>query len=61
MKKCSKCKKIKELPDFYKSRNTKDGYDVICKVCTKLIHRSPRVGHIGNSGKKIIRGQVCYM
>lgn len=36
MKKCTKCKKEKELKDFYKNKNTKDGYAYNCKSCTNL-------------------------
>jgi len=32
-KRCSKCKQIKELSDFYKDRSHKDGYCSECKIC----------------------------
>ena len=34
MKKCNKCKEIKELFLFHKHSRFKDGYRSICKVCT---------------------------
>ena len=33
MKKCSKCKKPKQLSEFYKSKSRKDGHQVWCKKC----------------------------
>lgn len=33
MKKCSKCKKIKSLDDFNKSKNAKLGVNHYCKIC----------------------------
>ena len=33
MKKCSKCGIIKELNQFHKDKNSKDGYKVWCKEC----------------------------
>lgn len=32
---CLKCNKIKELNDFYKDKNRKDGYYPYCKECSK--------------------------
>lgn len=32
-KKCSKCKKDKELTEFHKNKSRKDGYQHICKEC----------------------------
>jgi hypothetical protein len=34
-KKCSKCKEVKEIDEFYISNNTKDGHQSICKLCSK--------------------------
>lgn len=39
MKKCSRCSEIKQLSDFYKSKNTKDGYLGYCKVCDSLMRQ----------------------
>jgi len=36
MKKCTKCKITKELSEFYKSSNRKDGTQSYCKKCTAL-------------------------
>ncbi len=33
MKRCTKCKKIKPLTEFYKDKNAKDGHMCRCKVC----------------------------
>lgn len=33
MKKCADCKLYKEVTDFPKSRNRKDGYHPYCKIC----------------------------
>ena len=33
MKVCSKCKVEKELSEFHKQRNSKDGYKSLCKSC----------------------------
>jgi len=33
MKKCPKCKELKEVSEFYKSKSTKDGLRTWCKVC----------------------------
>jgi hypothetical protein len=32
-KKCSKCRKIKPISEFYKRKNYKDGYCSQCKIC----------------------------
>lgn len=36
MKKCNKCKKYKNLKEFYKSKTGKDGVLAICKKCARL-------------------------
>lgn len=33
MKKCSKCKIEKDLGEFHKSKSSKDGYQLRCKIC----------------------------
>lgn len=33
MKKCTKCKKVKEFKDFYKAKSFKDGLTYECKIC----------------------------
>lgn len=43
LKKCSKCKEIKGVEDFYLSKQKKDGYDYWCKLCklkNNRIHNS---------------------
>ncbi len=34
-KKCSKCKKVKKLGEFYKDKGKRDGYKYNCKECNK--------------------------
>jgi hypothetical protein len=40
MKKCNTCKLIKLEKDFYKNKNSTDGYDSYCKECHKTRFRS---------------------
>jgi len=35
MKKCSKCHETKELTEFCKNKNKKDGLNIICKPCAR--------------------------
>lgn len=35
MKTCIKCKEIKALTEYYKSKSAKSGYNNVCKVCKK--------------------------
>ena len=39
-KKCTKCKEVKPLKDFVKSKNNKDGYTGSCKVCSNKIKQA---------------------
>ena len=34
-KQCTKCKEIKNISEFYKNKNTKDGFSYVCKICSK--------------------------
>lgn len=34
-KMCTKCKTVKPVTEFYKNRNSKDGYAWNCKQCSK--------------------------
>ncbi len=36
MKKCPRCKKIKEFVEFWKDKQRKDGLTFICKACHKI-------------------------
>jgi hypothetical protein len=36
-KKCHKCEIEKEIKEYHKNKNAKDGYRNICKNCTKKI------------------------
>lgn len=40
MKNCSKCKKSKELSEFYKNKGTRDGLLSHCKVCQTSYKKS---------------------
>ena len=41
MKKCSQCKKEKQYSEFYKRRETKDGYRYECKACVSSNGKKP--------------------
>ena len=53
-KRCSKCKEIKPVTEFFKNRTTKDGFQYQCKTCFKIYKQSDK-GKIANrkSAKKI--------
>lgn len=55
MKICTKCGEEKEITEYYKSKNTKDGYAYWCKVCQGLKGVKPRIGpkYCVGCGKKI--------
>lgn len=38
-KKCGKCKKRKDLREYYKLKFGRDGYDPYCISCKREIHR----------------------
>jgi hypothetical protein len=38
-KKCPKCDLIKDISDFNKNKNTKDGLQTYCTVCRKLLYQ----------------------
>lgn len=40
MRKCSKCKVVKEYSEFFKEKRKKDGYGYLCKACSKLKQQS---------------------
>ena|ERR1700677_5043586 len=42
MKKCNKCKEIKELSRFTIDRHNKDGLKASCKECVKIVKRESR-------------------
>ena len=42
MKKCTKCNKIKELNEFGRGRNNKDGYRTWCNECMRLYTKEYR-------------------
>ena len=38
-KKCTKCKIVKPLSEFYKNRTKSDGHDVLCRDCRKALYK----------------------
>ena len=46
MKECSKCKKTKELTDFYRNQKSKDGRSSYCKDCDRLFCRRARANNL---------------
>jgi hypothetical protein len=38
-KKCTKCKQLKELTNFFRNKDSKDGYFSWCKECKKAINK----------------------
>ena len=42
MKKCTKCGETKELTEFHKGKNKKDGRRACCKVCQKQYYQANR-------------------
>ena len=41
-KRCSKCKEIKPLSEFFKDRRAKDGIQGVCKSCIKAFQQSEK-------------------
>ena len=46
MKKCSQCRQIKPLDDFYKDKRAKDGLQCECKECHKQYKQNPETKRI---------------
>lgn len=42
MKTCTKCGKEKELTDYYKHKDSKDGHQTYCKLCAREAMRQHR-------------------
>lgn len=53
MKKCSKCKEIKELSEFYKDKSLKNGFKSQCKTCLNYYLAA-------NKEKIKVRIAACY-
>lgn len=51
MKKCTKCQIEKELDQYHKDKQKKDGYCPICKECQKLYHLNYDLIHKDNKSK----------
>ena len=54
-KNCKVCKNRKELSEFYKHQNYKDGHNTICKICVLEYDRQRQINHPGpkTTGTKI--------
>ena len=61
MKTCPRCKKSKQITDFYKSKHTKDGRHVYCADCSKAIKKLSDHKNIKKKGSnfKIPDSKVC--
>ena len=61
MKRCSSCKKGKELYHFYKSRTRKDGYCPACKSCEKVRNKirrqTPKDKYVSYKGRAKFKKQ----
>jgi hypothetical protein len=51
MKKCSSCKISKEYIDFYKRKDSKDGFTGICKNCTSISNKKYNLENKVNNNK----------
>ena len=51
-KRCSHCKEIKPLSEFYKNRNGKDGLHLQCKTCKKQYMQQYRKTDKGKSAQR---------
>ncbi len=49
---CSKCKIEKDVSEFYKGKNTKDGYQSQCKSCRSAWQKAYRQTDVGKAKKK---------
>lgn len=62
-KKCAKCKQVKTLSDFHKSKQGKDGFKTECKDCRSLYSKVKRVENGGtnhvNRSKETTLLKVC--
>jgi hypothetical protein len=51
-KKCTKCEKVKNLDEFYKNKNKKDGLTCWCKICHKKYQNSEQGKIIADKHRK---------
>jgi len=56
-KKCNKCEEVKELDEFYKQTNAKDGYAYMCKVC---VLAKGRAWVKANPERQVARAKAWY-
>jgi hypothetical protein len=54
MKKCTQCGKLKNLTDFGKNKEAKDGYSLECKTCASARHKN----YCGTCKEKIANGSL---
>lgn len=52
-KTCCRCKNEKDLDDFGKNKNNKDGYQYQCKVCRNEMHRIGFKKYYTSGGKEV--------
>lgn len=59
MKKCSKCRKIKPLSEFYKnSKTSRDGYGYYCKECQKDYKKEYRRANRNRDKENLARAKL---
>ena len=56
MKQCNKCKKIKDVSNFYKRHDRTNGYKYICKVCDNKLsaERKKKNGYKYDKNRQVI-------
>lgn len=63
-KRCSSCKEIKAVEEYYKNGNTKDGYRLECfNCCTSIKEKDieyQRLYHLKNHKKRIISNWIRH-
>lgn len=56
LKRCAKCKELKDETEFYRHSETKDGLNSKCKLCVSVYSRE----HYKNNKEKILRQRKRY-
>ena len=56
MKQCNKCKKIKDVSNFYKRHDRTNGYKYICKICDNKLsaERKKKNGYKYDKKRQVI-------
>ena len=52
---CTKCGKVKDISQFFKSAKAKDGYKTICKDCCKIYNDKYRQEHLNEHKKYMLQ------